>query len=236
MSVLGAITDFFLWLVASSGYAGIFLAMLIEGLITPIPSEMILPFAGSLAAHGRLSLPLVILVASVATMLGSGGAYWLGLRLGRPFVLKWGRYLFLDAADLDRAERWFRRWGTLGVFLANCAPGSRSIAAYPAGAGRMPFLPFLLATFGGALVWNSVLTVAGYFLVDAWVQLLDTFELIDLVALVAILAGIGGWIYYKKRLGAAAPSSVAPIPPESRAPSRERTKNPVPHGPPERPR
>jgi membrane protein DedA with SNARE-associated domain len=173
--------------------------MFIEGVITPIPSEMILPFAGYLAAKGVLSLPLVVLVASLAAMLGSGGAYYLGLRFGRPFVLRWGKFLFLDASDLDRAERWFLRWGTVGVFLANCAPGSRSIAAYPAGAGRMPFVPFLAATFGGALVWNSVLTLAGWYLFNGWRWLVDTFEYVDLAVLLAILAGLGAYVWIHKR-------------------------------------
>ena len=199
MGVLAFFTDLFTAAVNALGYPGIFLAMLIEGVITPIPSEMILPFAGALAAEGRMSVPVIVLVASLAAMIGSGGAYYLGLRLGRPFVLRWGRYLWLDGSDLDRAERWFRRWGTAGVFLANCAPGSRSIAAYPAGAGRMPFVPFLAATFGGALVWNSVLTLAGFYLAAAWRSLVDTVELIDLVALAVILAAAGGWVYYKKR-------------------------------------
>lgn len=199
MSFLAAVTEFFTGVVAALGYPGIFLAMFVEGVITPIPSEMILPFAGYLARRETLSLPVVILVASLGAMLGSGGAYHLGRRFGRPFVLRWGRYLFLDASDLDRAESWFRRWGLLGVFLANCAPGSRSIAAYPAGAGRMPFVPFLAATFGGALIWNSVLTTAGWFLFTAWEQLIDTFELIDVVALVTIATGAGAWLYWNKR-------------------------------------
>ena len=199
MSVLGALTDLFLGVVQAWGYAGIFLAMFVEGVITPIPSEMILPFAGYLARTGTLALPLVVLVASLAAMLGSGGAYYLGLRLGRPFVLRYGRYLFLDASDLDRAELWFRRYGNVGVFLANCFPGSRSIVAYPAGAARMGFPRFLAATFGGALVWNSVLTVAGWYLFDGWRWLVDTFEYIDLAALVAILAGVGFYVWRNHR-------------------------------------
>ena len=199
MSVLGALTELFLGGVQQFGYPGIFLAMFVEGVFTPIPSEMILPFAGYLTAKGALSLPLVVLVASVAAMLGSGGAYYLGLRLGRPFVLRYGRYLFLDEADLDRAEAWFRRYGNLGVFLAMSAPVTRSIVAYPAGAARMPFRGFLAATFGGALIWNSVLATAGFYLVDGWVWLVDTFEYIDLVALVAVLVGIGAYVWYNRR-------------------------------------
>lgn len=199
MSFLAAVTDFFTAVVRALGYPGIFLAMFIEGVITPIPSEMILPFAGFLAREGQMAVAWIVLVASLGAMAGSGGAYWLGLRYGRAFVLRWGRYLFLDGSDLDRAEGWFRRWGTLGVFLANCAPGSRSIAAYPAGAGRMPFVPFLAATFGGAVIWNSVLTLAGWYFGRDWVQFVNTFEVVDLVALVAILVGIGSWIWYNKR-------------------------------------
>ena len=205
MSVLGALTDTLLGWVLAWGYAGIFLAMFVEGVITPIPSEMILPFAGYLARAGALDLPLVVLVASLAAMLGSGGAYYLGLRLGRPFVLRYGRFLFLDASDLDRAERWFRRYGNVGVFLANCFPGSRSIVAYPAGAARMGVARFLAATFCGALVWNSVLTAAGWYLFDGWRQLVDTFEYVDLAALVVIVAGIGAYVWLNKRRATSRP-------------------------------
>jgi len=202
VSILGDLTNFMASGVSVLGYPGVFLFMFIEGAITPIPSVVIVPFAGALAAEGRMSLPLVVAVASLGTMAGSGVAYHIGLRFGRPFVLKYGRYLFLDESDLAKAEGWFRRWGNAGVFLANCFAGSRSIVAYPAGAGRMSFVPFLLATFGGALVWNSVLAVAGFLLFQEWRRIVDTFELIDLVAIVAVLVGIGAWVWYKKRIAA----------------------------------
>lgn len=185
--------------VQTLGYPGIFLFMFVEGVVTPIPSMVILPFAGYLAGRGEMSVPVIVLVASVAAMAGSGGAYHLGHRLGRPFVKRWGRYVFLDETDLARGEAWFKKYGSFGVFLANCFPGSRSIVAYPAGAGRMPFMPFLIATFSGALIWNSVLTLAGVYFGAAWKTFVDTFEIVDLVALVAILGGIGVWIYHKKR-------------------------------------
>lgn len=199
MSLLGALTDFMASGVEALGYPGIFVFMFVEGVITPIPSMVILPFAGYLASQGILSVPLVILVASIAAMTGSGGAYYLGQRLGRPFVRRWGRYVFLDEADLEHGEAWFRKHGSLGIFLANCFPGSRSIVAYPAGAARMPFTPFLVATFFGALIWNSVLTFAGLSFGLAWKTFVDTFELVDIAAFAGAFAGIGIWIWYKKR-------------------------------------
>lgn len=199
MGFLAALTDFMSAGVATLGYPGIFLFMFVEGVITPIHSEVILPFAGALARGGTMTVPAIVLIASVAAMAGSGGAYYLGLRLGRPFVMKYGKYMLLDESDLDRAEGWFRRWGVPGVFLAMSVPGSRSIVAYPAGAGRMPFVPFLAATFGGALIWNTVLTMSGWFLFQEWRRVVDTFELIDLVALVAILVGVGAYVYSKRR-------------------------------------
>ncbi|MBI4415544.1 MAG: DedA family protein [Euryarchaeota archaeon] len=202
MAFLAALTDLMAAGVNALGYPGIFLFMFIEGVFTPIPSMVVLPFAGALAAQGQMSVPVIVLVASVAAMLGSGGAYSIGYRFGRPFVLKLGKYLFLDESDLDRAERWFARWGTFGVFLAMSVPGARSVVAYPAGAGRMPFLPFLAATFGGAMIWNTVLTMSGWLLFEEWRRLVDTFELIDLVALLVVLAAIGGYVYYKKRTAA----------------------------------
>ncbi len=202
MAFLAALTDLMAAGVNALGYPGIFLFMFLEGVFTPVPSMVVLPFAGALAAQGQMSVPVIVLVASVAAMLGSGGAYSIGRRFGRPFVLKLGKYLFLDESDLDRAERWFARWGTFGVFLAMSVPGARSVVAYPAGAGRMPFVPFLAATFGGAMIWNTVLTMSGWLLFEEWRRLVDTFELIDLVALIAVLAAIGGYVYYKKRTAA----------------------------------
>ena len=202
VSILADLTHFMASGVELLGYPGIFLFMFIEGAITPIPSVVIVPFGGALAAQERMSLPVVVAVASLGTMAGSGVAYHIGLRFGRPLVLKYGRYLFLDESDLLRAEGWFRRWGNAGVFLANCFPGARSIVAYPAGAGRMAFVPFLLATLGGALLWNSVLAFAGFLLWKEWERFVSTFELIDLVAFLAVLAGIGGWVWYKKRVAA----------------------------------
>lgn len=202
MSLLGALTDLMASGVEALGYPGIFLFMFIEGVFTPIPSMVVLPFAGAVARQGVFNVPTVIVVASLAAMTGSGGAYYIGLRLGRPFVLRYGKYLMLDGSDLDRAEGWFRRWGVFGVFLAMSVPGARSIVAYPAGAGRMRFVPFLAATFCGAMIWNTVLTLSGWFLFDEWRRLVDTFELIDLVALVAVLAGIVAYLFWKKRAAA----------------------------------
>jgi len=209
MSILGDLTNFMASGVEALGYPGIFLFMFIEGAITPIPSVVIVPFAGALAARGAMSLPVAVAVASLGTMAGSGVAYHIGLRFGRPFVVKYGRYLFLDESDLVRAEGWFRRWGNAGVFLANCFAGSRSVVAYPAGAGRMSFVPFLLATFGGSLIWNSVLAVAGFLLFQEWERIVATFELIDLVAFLAVLGGIGAWVWYKRRV-AAKPATETP--------------------------
>lgn len=199
VSVLGSLTDFMASGVALLGYPGIFVLMFAEGVFTPIPSMIVLPFAGALARQGVLDPVLVILVASAAAMLGSGGAYYIGLRVGRPVVTRYGRYLMLDESDLERAERWFDRWGAFGVFLAMSVPGARSIVAYPAGAGRMPLAPFLAATFGGALIWNSVLTMSGWFLFEEWRRVVETLEIVDLLALALILAAIGVYLYRFKR-------------------------------------
>src|SRR3989304_968810 len=172
MSILGDLTNFMASGVGALGYPGIFLFMFIEGAITPIPSVVIVPFAGALAARGAMSLPVAVAVASLGTMGGSGG-------------------------------------GNAGVFLANCFAGSRSVVAYPAGAGRMSFVPFLLATFGGSLIWNSVLAVAGFLLFQEWERIVATFELIDLVAFLAVLGGIGAWVWYKRRV-AAKPATETP--------------------------
>ncbi|MFQ6012787.1 MAG: DedA family protein [Thermoplasmata archaeon] len=186
------IADFLLGLVATGGYLAIFLAMVIEGVLTPIPSAAILPFAGLLAREGIFSLPLVILVAATGATVGSVGAYAIGRFLGRPFLLRYGRFLRLEERHLDQAEGWFARWGTWAIFLGNSFTGFRSVISFPAGLARMPLRGFVPFTFFGALIWSSLLILAGFFLGQAAFDLarnLEGFDLLILGALAGVLVG-----------------------------------------------
>ncbi len=188
MSIVTTLSDVILNLISSSGYLGIFLAMLVEGVLTPIPSEIIMPFAGYLSYLGTLNPIAVVLVGSLGATCGSTIAYLLGRRLGRPVLDRYGRYLGLRADSLDKAEAWFARWGNYGILVGHALPGIRSIISFPAGISRMDLRRFALFTFLGATVWNTVLVSVGYLLGQYWMRLADSLEGWDLAIIAAFVA------------------------------------------------
>ncbi len=147
--------------IGRGGYPGIVLLMAIESACIPLPSEVIMPFAGALtlermaAAHslGPLSLPLIALAGALGCVLGSSAAYIIGATGGRELTLRYGRYLLIRRRDLDQAELWFARRGGAAVFLARLLPVVRTFISLPAGVARMPFVPFISLTFLGSLPW-----------------------------------------------------------------------------------
>ena len=159
------------WIVAvisAAGYAGVAGLMAVESACVPLPSEVIMPFAGYLASTGRFDLALVATAGAVGCNLGSTLAYAVGARGGRPLVERWGRYVLLDPGDLDRAERFFRRFGGPAVLIGRLLPVVRTFIALPAGIARMPQLPFQLYTFAGSWPWCYALAYAGCLLGDRW--------------------------------------------------------------------
>ncbi len=199
MSLVEWGTDLILDWISTLGYPGIFMLMTIEGIITPIPSELIVPFAGYLAAEGEMSLPLVVVAASTGAALGNTVAYFIGYRVGRPLIQRYGRYIMLDERDLVSAERWFAKYGDVGVLLGHAVPGIRSFISFPAGIGRMRFRNFIVFSTLGAFIWTSVLALAGYLLLDEWRRFADATENIDLIVVIAAIAVIVGYLYWTKK-------------------------------------
>ena len=181
MNLIEMINDWMLALITSSGYLGIFFAMLVEGVFTPIPSELIMPFAGYLAKTGQLNFVLVILVGSLGATLGSTLAYLIGRRLGRPFLERYGKYLGFGKDSMDKADAWFAKWGSYGILVGHSIPVVRSIISFPAGITRMNIRTFALFTFLGATVWNTVLVTAGYLLGEYWIQFAESLDGWDVV-------------------------------------------------------
>jgi membrane protein DedA with SNARE-associated domain len=195
------IANFLLELVETGGYLAIFVAMVIEGVLTPIPSAAILPFAGLLAREGTFYLPFVILVATSGATVGSLGAYAIGRFLGRPFLVRYGRFFRFEEKSLDQVDGWFRRWGSWAVFLANSFTGFRSIISFPAGITRMDLRLFIPFTFFGALIWSTILVSAGFVLGQAafdFAESLENFDLIVLAALGAVLIGYLGYRWWRR--------------------------------------
>ena len=198
-SLLLGLTEWIAGVVAALGYPGIFLLMTVEGIITPIPSELILPFAGYLAAQGRFHPALVILVATIGSTLGSTVAYYIGYYAGRPIISRYGRFVGLGDDDLRWAEDWFREYGAWGNLIGHAIPGVRSFISFPAGVGRMDIRRYVLFTAMGSAIWNTVLVVAGFVLLERWIVVAETTENVDLYVVVAAMAGIFGYIYWRKR-------------------------------------
>ncbi len=157
------------WLSAMGSF-GVGLLMLLENVFPPIPSELVMPFAGYLAARGELSLVAIVLTGTIGSVLGAALWYWLGLWMKekrlRRFIDAYGKWLTLSNEDLDRALDWFRRHGAGAVFFGRMVPGVRTLISVPAGLTRMPLLPFLAYTTLGSLLWTSALALAGYLLQD----------------------------------------------------------------------
>jgi membrane protein DedA with SNARE-associated domain len=147
--------------VLNGGYWGIIALMAMESSIIPIPSEIVIPPAAFLAARGDLNMAGVILSGTLGSYLGAAIGYWLCLLIGRPLLLRFGKYVLITNDKLERAERWLERYETAGVFFARLLPVIRHLISYPAGLVRMNFGKFSLATITGSALWCSVLAYLG---------------------------------------------------------------------------
>src|SRR5689334_2500079 len=158
------ITTLAAWIVAvisATGYFGIVILMAIESACIPLPSEIIMPFAGYLVSQGHFNLVMAATAGALGCNLGSALAYAVGQYGGRPFVERWGGYLLITRRDLDAADRFFARYGSLAVFIGRLLPVVRTFIALPAGIVRMPLVKFHLYTFVGSWIWCFVLAYIG---------------------------------------------------------------------------
>ncbi|MBN1239228.1 MAG: DedA family protein [Gammaproteobacteria bacterium] len=161
-------SDWVIGLVEAGSYWGIVLLMTIENVFPPIPSELIMPLAGYLAAQDHVTLWGAVLAGTAGSVFGALPLYWLGARIGseriKRFADRHGRWLTITRGDLERAEHWFDRRGWLAVFVCRLIPGIRSLISIPAGVRRMNMALFLLVTTVGTGMWAALLGSVGYFL------------------------------------------------------------------------
>ena len=140
-----------------------------------------------------------MIVGTAGAAIGNTVAYFIGYRVGRPLIQRYGKYIMLDEKDLGLAERWFAKYGDVGVLLGHAIPGVRSFISFPAGIGKMRLRNFVVFSTIGALIWTTVLALAGYVLLDEWRRLADTTENIDLYVVIAAVVIIIGYLYWTKR-------------------------------------
>ncbi|HEY0795150.1 MAG TPA: DedA family protein [Acidisarcina sp.] len=166
--ILGVLAPFIIGVISASGYFGVALLMGIESACIPLPSEIIMPFAGYLVYTGRFNLFWVATAGAIGCNLGSAVAYWIGAYGGRPLVERVGRYVLLSTRDLDRATRFFDKYGSITVFVSRMLPIVRTFIALPAGIARMPQLRFHIYTFLGSWPWCFGLAYIGMKLGESW--------------------------------------------------------------------
>ena len=154
------------------GYLGVALLVVLENVFPPIPSEIVLPFAGFVAQQGSYSVVLMILAATVGSVIGALIMYWIAAIIGderlHAFTRKFGKWVQIREADLTRAEEWFDRHAMSAVLVGRCVPLIRSVVSIPAGFRRMKLVPYIAYTFLGSLVWNIALVGAGAVLGENW--------------------------------------------------------------------
>ena len=203
-----AVIPFLDHLYAAVGYLGVFLAMVAESTIVPIPSELILPFAGFLISDSSKIEPLthspwnfwvVVVVGVAANTTGSLFGYALGARLGRPFLDRWGRYLLVRRHEVELAERFFARWGSPTAFISRLLPGVRTIISFIAGVSHMPIKRFVVYSTLGAIPWTIALVYAGTVLGSNWIQIRDDLKPYDNVILLACLAAVAVFVIWRLR-------------------------------------
>lgn len=176
--------------IESLGYLGVAILVVVENLFPPIPSEIVLPFAGFVAQRGDAPVVAMILAATVGSVVGALILYYISSAIGpdrlRQFVVRFGKWFGVKESDLTRAEEWFDRRSTTAVLVGRCVPLIRSIVSIPAGFRRMKIVPFALYTFIGSAVWNIVLIGAGAILGDNWDAVVEYVGIFQYVVIAVI--------------------------------------------------
>ncbi len=197
--MLDDLTDFARDAVTTAGYPGILAAMVAENLFPPIPSEVVLPLAGYEVSQGSLAFFATVLVATAGSLIGALVLYAVGRYGGRPAVDRWGRLLRVTHADLDRAERWFDRWGDWAVFIGRITPIVRSFVSVPAGVGRHPLGRYTWLTLIGSTLWCFAFAGAGWAVGSRWEEFHHAFRYADVtVAALLVLAIVALVVRHRK--------------------------------------
>jgi len=193
------VTSWITDLIDAFGALGVALLMALENLFPPIPSELILPFAGFLVSRGELGFLSALVASTAGSVAGALILYALGRWGGRNLILRYGRFLRVKEADLDRAESWFDRYDEWVVLFGRMIPGVRSIVSIPAGMLGTPFVRFVLLTTAGSAAWNALLLGTGWYLGDNWQQIAGIVSSVSNVVLVLVAVALAGAVVWWSR-------------------------------------
>lgn len=192
--MFGNLVERIVEVVYSFGYPGVFVLILLQNLFPPVPSALILSLAGFLVGQGRFSFLPALLATTAGSVTSALILYtpglWLGEERVRRFVKRFGRFIFVDESDLDKASGWFEKHGGSAVLFGRLVPGVGVLISLPAGIGRMPILRFMLYTALGTALWNGAFICLGWFLGAKWRQAGQYADILGYVALATAAAGL----------------------------------------------
>lgn len=194
------LSGFITQLIASVGYLGVFALMALESAALPVPSEVVMPFAGYLAYQGVFNLFLISIVGAAGCTAGSIISYYIGLKGGRPLIERYGKYLFIKTDHMDTAEKWFGKYGDKAVFFSRMLPVVRTFISLPAGIGKYDFRKLVAFSFVGSLPWTFLLAYVGFSLGPYWESIIGFFNGLDIAVVAAIIMAILYFLFIKKRL------------------------------------
>lgn len=184
-------------IVVTMGYPGLFVLILLESTMIPVPSLLVMPFAGFLAAQGHFSLPVILVINTLGALTGAGLSCWLGAAGGKPLLLEYGKYVLVRPKDLEKTEAFFARNGKWTILIGRFLPVIRHIISIPAGVARMPLVPSFTLTGLGASLWGGGLMVVGYVSGARWKEIEAKAKRVDLlIALTIVVAIIGAALYF----------------------------------------
>ncbi len=183
-------------IISTLGYFGIFFLMLLESMIFPIPSELVMPFAGFLISQGKFTFLYVLIFSSLGSLAGSLISYYIGKYGGNKLVVRFGKYLLLDTSDLKKTEGWFKKRGKKTIFIGRFIPVVRHLISIPAGMAKMNIKKFCLFTLLGATIWNMFLAYLGYLLGENWDKIKNYTEPLSIIISIILIIIIIYFIYH----------------------------------------
>lgn len=195
--VLGQIALFCISAISLMGYTGVGFLMMLESMIFPIPSELVMPFAGFLIAEGEMTFFWAVFSATIGSLIGSLLSYYLGLYGGEKFIIRYGKYFLLNEEHLNKTKKWFNKKGELTIFIGRFIPVVRHFISIPAGLGRMNLKRFILYTLIGAGIWNSFLTYIGLVLGNNWESISHYSDYFSWGILIVIVI-VGAYFFFKE--------------------------------------
>jgi len=205
--IFATIGSFALSTISTFGYGGIFFLMMLESMVVPVPSELVMPFAGFLIEKGSFTFLFVIVASTLGSIVGSLIFYYIGKTGGHSLVETYGKYVLIDHEDVKKTEEWFNKRGELTIFFGRLIPVVRHLISLIAGIGKMNVKKFTLYTVIGAGLWNTILAYLGFILGQHWNEVNQYSDQISIVIVVLLIVLVLYFAYrhIKKRKRVAAP-------------------------------